>query len=231
MNKYIGLLLLVMMTACVSSRGFDRGSLRSQIADQKVVTEEDIKKVLELKPQLPAPFKLAVYFASPKSDWHYGSSWNWTGDDKDALIQMKSELVKKNIISDLFVLPNSILEGTDNKAVRLAAARAGADAVLIVNGVSSIDRYNNVLGGTYFLIVTPFFVPGTVADCLVMINAAMWDVRNQYLYLSAEAEGTSSQTRPAFFIEEGHVINSARSNAIAELRKELSSRLDAMGSK
>jgi hypothetical protein len=231
MHRYIVLLLAFTMTACASSRGFDRGNLRNQIADQKVVTEDDIKKALELKPQLPAPFKLAVFFAQPKSGWSHGSSWNWRGEDKDALIQMKSDLIKKNIISDMFVLSDSILEGTDNKAIRLAAARGGADAVLIVNGVSSVDRYNNAWGGTYFLIITPFFVPGTVADGLVMINASMWDIRNQYLYLSAEAEGTARQRKPAFFIDENHLINDARSNAVAALRKEVLMRLDAMGSK
>ena len=195
------------------------------------MTEEDIKKALELKPQLPAPFKLAVFFAPPKSGWRYGSSWTWTGEDKDVLLQMKADLIKKNILSDMFVLPDSIFEGTDNRAIRLAAARAGADAVLIVNGVSSVDRYNNGWGGTYILIITPFFVPGTIADGLVMINAVMWDVRNQYLYLSAEAEGTAKQTKPAFFINENHLINDARSNAVAALRKELFMRLDAMGSK
>jgi hypothetical protein len=144
---------------------------------------------------------------------------------------MKADLIKKNILSDMFVLPDSIFEGTDNRAIRLAAARAGADAVLIVNGVSSVDRYNNGWGGTYILIITPFFVPGTIADGLVMINAVMWDVRNQYLYLSAEAEGTAKQTKPAFFINENHLINDARLNAVAALRKELLMRLDAMGSK
>jgi len=231
MHKYIVLFLIVTMTACASSRGFDRGNLRTQITDQKVVTEEDIKKALELKPQLPAPFKLAVFFAPPKSGWRYGSSWTWTGEDKDVLLQMKADLIKKNILSDMFVLPDSIFEGTDNRAIRLAAARAGADAVLIVNGVSSVDRYNNGWGGTYILIITPFFVPGTIADGLVMINAVMWDVRNQYLYLSAEAEGTAKQTKPAFFINENHLINDARLNAVAALRKELLMRLDAMGSK
>ena len=231
MHKYIVLFLIVTMTACASSRGFDRGNLRTQITDQKVVTEEDIKKALELKPQLPAPFKLAVFFAPPKSGWRYGSSWTWTGEDKDVLLQMKADLIKKNILSDMFVLPDSIFEGTDNRAIRLAAARAGADAVLIVNGVSSVDRYNNGWGGTYILIITPFFVPGTIADGLVMINAVMWDVRNQYLYLSAEAEGTAKQTKPAFFINENHLINDARSNAVVALRKELFMRLDAMGSK
>lgn len=231
MHKYIVLLLAVTMTACASSRGFDKGYLRSQIVDQKVVTEEDIKKALELKPQLPSPFKLAVFFAPPKSGWRYATSWNWTGEDKDALIQVKADLIKKNIISDMLVLSDAILEGTDNKAIRLAAARAGADAVLIISGVSSVDRYNNAWGGTYFLIITPFFVPGTVADGIVMLNAVMWDVRNQYLYMSAEAEGTARQTKPAFFIEENHLISSARATAVDALKKEVLMRLDAMGSK
>lgn len=231
MRTYIILLLAVIMTACASSRGFDKGYLRSQIVEQKVVTEDDIKKTLELKPQLPSPFKLAVFFAPPKYGWRYGTSWNWTGEDKDALIQMKNDLMNKNIISDMFVLSDAILEGTDNKAIRLAAARAGADAVIIVNGVSSVDRYNNVWGGTYFLIVTPFFIPGTVADGLVMLNAVMWDVRNQYLYMSTEAEGTARQTKPAFFIEENHLISEARANAVAALKKEVLTRLTVMGSK
>ena len=81
------------------------------------------------------------------------------------------------------------------------------------------------------MIITPFFVPGTVADGLVMTNAVMWDVRNQYLYLSAEAEGTAKQTKPAFFIDEDHLINDARSNAVAALKKEVLMRLAAMGSK
>lgn len=232
MRKYFVLLFVITaMTACAPSRGFDRGDLRSKIADQKVVTEEDIKKALELKPQLPAPFKLAVYFAPPKSGLRYGISSNWMGEDKDALMQMRSDLIKKNIISDLVVLSDSILEGSDNKAIRLAAARAGADAVLVVNGVSSVDRYNNAWGGTYILLITPFFVPGTIADGLFMIHAAMWDVRNQYLYLSAEAEGTARQTYPAFFIKENHLISEARSNAVAALKKEVLLRLDAMSSR
>ena len=124
-----------------------------------------------------------------------------------------------------------MLEGSDNKAIRLAAARAGADAVLIINGVSDIDKYNNPMGASYFLLVTPFFVPGTEADALFMMNASMWDVRNQYLYLSVEAESSASETRPAFFIEESRVIKAAKSTAVSALAKELSARLNSMAIK
>ena len=231
MRRALIILLALAVTACASSRGFDRGALRGEITDQKVVTEEDIKKALELKPQLPAPFKLAVYFVPPKSDWRRGSSWNWLGEDKNKLLEVTSELKNKNVVSDIFIINDAILEGNDNKAIRLAAARAGADAVLIINGVSDVDRYNNALGFSYFLLITPFFVPGTEADGLFMVNASMWDVRNQYLYLSSEAEGVATETRPAFFVEEPRVIKIAKTGAITALSKELAARLASMATK
>lgn len=230
MKKIIFIILIVLaFTACAASRGFDRGSLRSQIADQKVITEDDIKNVLALKPQLPAPFKLAIYFTPPKSVGRHWSPWNWSGEDKDALLAIGPELKKRNILADVFVIPETILEGRGNKAIRLAAARAGADAVLIINGISEVDRYNNVLGPLYILLVTAFFIPGTEADALVMVDASMWDVRNQYLYCSAEAQATVKETRPAFFIKENRIIKAAKEEAIALLKKDVAERLARIG--
>ncbi len=232
MKNIIVVFLAIVVTACASSRGFDRGSLRSQIIDQKVVTEEDIKKALETRPQLPNPFKLAIYFAPPKMpQWQYRGSWNWLGEDKDKLLGLNAELKAKGIVSDIFAISDAIVEGKDNKAIRLAAAQAGADAVLVVNGVSDVDRYNNPLGATYILLVTAFFVPGTQVDGLFMANASMWDVRNQYLYLSVEAEGSSKETRPAFFVEESRIVKAAKADALAELGKQLSARLTILGRK
>ena len=209
MNILLIIVLILSVTSCASSRGFDRGNLRGQFTDQKIVTEKDIKKALELKPQLPNPFKLAIYFSTPNSEWRYRYAWNWLGEDKDKLLEIKNDLKPKNIISDVIVINDSIVEGTHNKAIRLAAARVGADAVVVINGVSDVDRYNNNLGFAYFLLITPFFIPGTEADALFMTNASMWDVRNQYLYLSVETEGMANEAKPAFYIDEDRVIKAA----------------------
>ncbi len=217
MKNVLIALLVVVLSACASSRGFDRSALRTQIGDQKVVTEEDIKKALEAKPQLPKPFRLAIYLAPPKTpQWSSDKPWKWLREDKDKLLDVGPELKEKGVISDIFLISDSILEGTDNKAIRLAAARAGADAVIIVNGVSDIDRYNNVLGSLYGLF---------------MVNASMWDVRNQYLYLSVEAEGSAHQTLLAFFIGESRIIKEAKSNALGALKEELSTRLASLSAK
>lgn len=225
MRFFLIVVLVSILTGCATSRGFDRGSLHGQISAQQQVTEEEIKKALDLKPQLPSPFRLAIYFASPSTGWRYGNTWSWRGEDKDKLLSMGTDLKDKGVISDLFVISDYMVEGNDNKAIRLAAARAGTDAVLIVNGACDIDRYNNAFGYSYFLLITPFFVPGTEAEGLFMANAAMWDVRNQYLYLAVEAEGTAKESKPAVFIDEKRIIKSAKAAAFTTLKVELFSRL------
>ncbi len=218
MRNLFVMLLILALSACTSSRGFDRGSLHGQLNAKKQVSDEDIEKVFQLKPQLPSPFKVGVYFSYP----HY-SRWIWTGEDKNRLLEISKELKAANMISDMFVISNSLIEGEpDNRTIRLAAARAGADAVLIVNAVSDTDEYNNPMGASYFLLITPFFVPGSVIDGIFMANATLWDVRNQYLYLSAEAEGSASETRPAFFSESAPVIRAAKTKAMGALAEELS---------
>lgn len=226
LRSFVVILTLLTLTACASSRGFDRGNLRSQVSGQAVATEDDIKKALDLKPQLPKPFKLALYFTAPaERHFRYRGLWRWLAEDKDGLIELGKTFKDEYKVSEIFVINDSIVDGKDNKSVRLAAARAGADAVMIFNGIGEIDRYNNAAGYTYILLVTPFFIPGTEADALFVLNASMWDVRNQYLYLSVEAEGFANETRPAFFINEKRVLKLAKQNAIASLKKELEQRL------
>ncbi|CUS32583.1 exported hypothetical protein [Candidatus Nitrospira nitrificans] len=107
---------VLILAGCVSARGFDRGALRQQLAQDAPhhVTSPDIQRALELKPQLKFPFRLAVYLQSgstsvtdnewsPNSGYGQPSShsastkdWRWEGADKD---QILSEIEKlKGII-------------------------------------------------------------------------------------------------------------------------------------
>lgn len=231
MRSLFAVLLILLLTACASSRGFDRGTLREQLSAPQQVTEDEIKKVLELKPQLPAPFRLAVYFTPPAPGWQAGQNWNWSGEDKEQLLAIGTELKGKGVISEIVPLGGYLVEGSDNRAIRLAAARAGADAVLVVNGTSAVDRYNNDLGLTYLLLVTPFFVAGTEADALFLANATLWDVRNQYLYLALEGEGTAKEVKPAYYINEKRLVTAARATALSNLKDELVTRLARVSGK
>ncbi len=220
--------LVLATSACASSAGFDRGALHSEVTEQVVVTEADIQRALDAKPQLPSPFRLAIEFV-PAREPQYGEAlWGWRQADKQVVVDAMAALKSRGIVSDAFVIDPGTVEGANNRAIRLAAAHAGADAVLVVRGAGRTDRYNNALGITYVALVTALFIPGTTTDALFVTNASLWDVRNQYLYLSSEAEGTASQTRPGAWVNERSVVSEAQADALAALAKDVAARLASM---
>ncbi|HEX9658179.1 MAG TPA: hypothetical protein VGB89_14840 [Bacteroidota bacterium] len=229
MKSILAILVAVFLSGCTSSRGFDRGELNKSLQGSvQQVTEDEIKQAYELKPQLPSPYKLAVYFDEPKrnENYYYYRDQHplWRGEDKDSILLIGKELLEKGVISDMYVI-SSTEAASDLKSIRLSAARHGADAVLIINTVTDIDRYNNPWGVSYVLLVPMAFLPGSEMDALVMTKATMWDVKNQYLYLTAEAEGTDHQTRPLMFIRETQATSNAKKIALNALREELTTRL------
>ncbi len=75
-------LAVLFVAGCASSRGFDRGRLRSTMGGESA-SEDEIQAALDLKPQVPVPFKLAIYMRHPQPGT---SVWNWLGEDKDKLV-------------------------------------------------------------------------------------------------------------------------------------------------
>ena len=220
--------LFLALASCATSRGFDRAKLRGDMNHSNLTTEEDIRKVLALKAQIKPPFKLAVYCEQDqRSGWRRKES-EWTMTEKAELLKFTTEPQFKNIISDTIFINEAITEGKTNKDIRLAAARAGADAVLIVKATADTDHYNNPLSITYAAIIPTIFIPGSVEDALYMTNASLWDVRNQFLYLSVDAEATARQIRPAVFINSDHAIQEAKRQAIPLLRTEIAQRVLAV---
>lgn len=55
-----------------------------------------------------------------------------------------------------------------------------------------------------------------------MSNAALWDVRNEYLYLTAEAEATTNKTYiAAFGLRDKDLIDDAKTLSLNQLKVEL----------
>jgi hypothetical protein len=216
---------LIALISCASPRGFERGELRNDVSPDALVTEAEIQRVIDLKPQLPRPFKLGVYLAHPISR-HWSSSWDWRPSDKDAILGIGESLQRTGLVSETIFISPATAQDEKLKSVRLAAARHGVDAVLVVSGVSDLDRYNNALGVLYALIVTPLFVPGTVVDGVFVSHAGLWDVRNGFLYASVETDGESSATGPAAFVDEAMVVKDAKERSIASLAEAIRNHIE-----
>lgn len=221
--RFLGRVLFLIFLAGCASKGFNRGALQDQIGVQKPVTNDaDIKEILGKKPNLPKPFKLAVYFKKPTVKNESTSKWRWTDADKDLVLNAAKELKSENLISDVFPILGNLVADDDLKSIRVAAAKHGADAVLVIDGAGEIDKYINNWGWTYILILPALFVPGSEADTLFLTNAAMWDVRNEYLYLTAEAEGKTTHTHiAAFGDKDEQLIVKAKAESLKNLKTEI----------
>jgi hypothetical protein len=222
-------LVLVVLSGC-SHYGFNRGELRAQLNGAAVVDDAAIARALALKPQLPQSFRLGVYFAEPRV-YRDAPDWRWTEQDKTKILSAASSLKASHEASDVFVLSSATVSAEDLPSLRLVAAQHGADALLLIKGINDVDRHSNGWAWSYALIAPVFFVPGTVIDSLFLAQAVMWDVRNGFLYLTADAESEKRQTRPAAFTNTRKVSDQARIDAVDKLRDELARQLQGLAAK
>lgn len=215
--------------AC-SHNGFNRGELKEQIGVQTPVYNDDaIKDVFSKQSNLPKPFKLAVYFKTPKKIGRDGAEWRWTEIDKLFFEELARDLKSKEVVSDVFPLINPVVIDEDLKSLRLAAARHHADALLVVGGAGETDRSINKWGWSYALILPTLFVPGSQADTLFMTHATLWDVRNEYLYLTAEAEASTRETYVAAFGKQNkELLDEAKTASLQNLKTELKKMMDGV---
>lgn len=214
---------------CASSRGFNRGTLREtlrgSVESRAVVDDAQIAKVLQLKAQLPKPFKVAVYFTEPATVNYRPPQWRWAESDKTEIMKLADSLKAIGEISDVVIMNPDTTTGEDLKALRLAAARHGAHALLVVSGVKDVDTYANNWAWTYVALLPMLFVNGTDADVLFMARATLWDVRNEFLYMSAEGEGLNKQKGPVGLMDDKLLIEKAKVEAVARLSTEISSQI------
>ena len=227
MYKFLWLSVFL-IAGCVSSQGFDRGRMEQGLtADKVVVSDEEIKKILALKPQISFPFRLGVFLKGYESEW----SRVWSKLEGARNIEDEAwinELKTAGIVSNVVFVSSLTVGKYDLKNIRLGAARHGVDAVLVVESAYDVDRYNNFSAFLYLTIIGAYLVPGTHSDALVMVKGALWDVRNEYLYLTVSAEGEAKKVGPAFLLENSDSVRIARERAIVNFGAELVKRLKTL---
>lgn len=231
MKKYLVLALMLALSGCATSKGFDRDKMKDEIgAGEASAAMSYGKKAKTEASHLTFPFKLAVCFTNPKSNIQ-GKEWGWTSEDKKKILSLEKNLKASNIISEMKVLDGSAFNPDDTEALRKAAKDSGADAVIIIKAISDLDRYNNKYAPAYAFFFPLFFTPGTDVDYLVMTSASMWDTDTNYLYLSAQSEGLAKETSPELLVKEENVLESAKNQSLNALKKAVITHMRNLSSK
>lgn len=223
MTLHLALLLGLLLSGCASSRGFDRDAMRAAFhPGAGAVAERNVAPTATEKSAMPVPFRLALYFVQRDFPAHHTiQKAEWVSADKDALANWLAPLRNEGIVTDAFLLVDSTIQGNIVGKIRQAAARHGADVVLIVDGVAAVDRYNNGYAALYATLIGAYLAPGTESDALVMIEGSLWDVRTERLYATQTAEGRSKSVGAAVAVEDRQVLAQAKKAAVDEFGKRM----------
>lgn len=221
MTLYWTVLLMLLAGGCAGSAEFDRAAMRATLGIAEIPAAQPASAGAHADmPNPPHPLRLALYFVERDMPIrHQIRLAKWMDTDKDALLNRLAPLQHEGIVADTFLLADSTIHGYDVHKIRQAAARYDADAVLIVEGVGSVDRYNNGYAAWYVTLIGAYVAPGTVSDALFMIHSSLWDARTERLYVTQTAEGRSTLTGSAVMLEDGQVLAQAKTAALAEFGK------------
>jgi rhombotail lipoprotein len=217
--KWLPLFVPILLCGC--AHGIDRTALQERLNDGSIqTTDATISEIRGLKPQLRFPCRVAVYLKP--SNTH---DWRWTPEDKVVLDQLTAVLKKEGVVADVFPLPEIVAGKGDVKELRVAAAQCGADALFLVHGAAQTDSYQNFASVFNITLVGGYLVPGSHKDTLFLMEGALLDVDNGYIYTAVQAEGTGKIMRPTFVIEERESVALAKKQAVAQFAEEALKRL------
>lgn len=216
--------LSIVLGAC--GGGFHQQVPRSADASEEpAVDDGEVQRALATRPQLPAPYRVGVFFRAPESDTGE-PEWRWRPEDRDRLLSIATQLGAD--VSALFPISPVTVTGDDFRSIRIAAARHGADAVLIVTGRDSREQHLNGWAVTYAALLPLLFVPGSELSLRFETHAELWDVRNGYLYLAADAEAEETQTRAPALLDPEQALSQSRKRATEALAQELARHFRAL---
>lgn len=224
MSTRMRFLALVPVLACGCAHGFDRAAIQQRLNDGTLqVTDEAIAEARATRAQLRFPCRIAVYF---KPADHGG--WWWTTEDRAALEPWAAALKHEGIAAEVFPLPEMLVGKGEAKDLRLAAAKCGADVLLVVRGAAQTDSYQNPAAMLYLTGVGGYVVPGSHRDSLFVMEGCLIDVDNGYIYTGVQTEGVGKIVRPTFLIDDKDAITQARAKAVARFGEEFMRRMQTL---
>ncbi|MEQ8768820.1 MAG: hypothetical protein RL885_33245 [Planctomycetota bacterium] len=162
-----------------------------------------------------APWRLAVIYrpqrGGPEPSSHQHRIW------REAF--RESERIGEVVLVSDFLSPPS--ESADLEALRLAAARLQADAVLIYSGAVATEWSHNLASLTYLTGFGLFFFQGTDIESVFAYRGALVDTRSGFLYFVTDAETRVTASGPWALLDEEEVVGRASEVTLEKLSSKV----------
>lgn len=224
MTRLQTLLLALLLSACGGSAGFEQAAPRTAQSVAPEINDDQVQRAFDLQAQLPKPYRLGVLFRDAPAASDAGSQWRWEPEQRARVMKALEALEGKGEVGAVMSIARAAVTGDDLRAIRVAAARQGLDAVLVVSGHDTVERSANAWAATYLAVLPMLFAPGSELRVDFTVHAELWDVRNEYLYLAAEAEARAEQARALPYLDVEEASAEAREQSLSLLVHELQKR-------
>lgn len=201
-------------------------SAETQALTGNVLTPEEelqaeVDRLLALKPAEATPRKLVLYEMPSAGRSEIESPRQWISLRKSTSATMKGALEETGLFEEVDFLPDILLPATgvkDLATLRIAAARAHADGVLIYSTEAGYEYKPNALAVFYPTIIGLFVAPGSQAASTALSKAVLLDVRTGYIHMVLETYGEAGGSAiPYAYIDQAKLEVDARTDSIADL--------------
>jgi hypothetical protein len=187
----------------VASETTVAGSVGRGLTEGEVQREVD--RLLSLKAPSAAPEKLVLYEVPGSRRTKIKSAKKWLELREATSRNMKSALEQTGVFKNVEFLPGILLPSGvpgDLKTLRIASARAQADAVLIYSTEAGYEERPNAWSVLYLTLIGAGLFPGTDVSSMAVSKAVLLDVRTGYIYLLTESYASRSGAMPVAAVQE-----------------------------
>jgi rhombotail lipoprotein len=208
------------------------------IRETRELTEQELQKevdrLLQLKPAAVVPLKVVVYGVPGSGRNKVQNPLKLLELRKVAAQSMKESLKATGLFKEVDFLPEILLPATpppDLHTLRVAAARAQADGLLIYSTEAGFQRKINLWALLYPTIIGAAIFPGTEDSSIALSNAVLLDVPTGYVYFVAEEYGEKAQCVPGGEADPEKLEYEARTESVAKLSQSVADKAKALKEK
>lgn len=214
------LLAALLLSGCTATDM--KASLKQGLSSvPKTTVDMTVEQIKQLRPQAKPPLKVALIYE------HYDREFSPA--EREAILDWGKRAQQQGFIKSLEIVPPSLRPSCGYNSTsscfmdqsRIAGARLGADALLILSGNAVTDSYVNPLSILDISIVGLWLVPSHHRDSYAVYEAALYDINNNYLFAAAEEYGEAKTIRPFAYAESDTGQTEARLDALNKLGQKL----------
>lgn len=229
-TRWLPAFFLLTLSACSTGPEFDRIGMQNTLHQRlDLVAAHQTKDQTESHPLPAGPFRLGIYFVRTEFPSRESiRSAEWLSAEKDRLVQEFAQLRDDRIAHEIVILAEPTVRTLTRQELRQAAARYGADVLLLIDGVGAVHRRNNAYALLYPTVLGAWLAPGTVIDALFIIDGVLWDLRTDTIPARQTAEGQAQRTGAVIMVEDTDALNEAKGRAIDTFGRSVADRVRSL---